>query len=413
MRIILVLASSYMALFGLTISESIDLALSNSPKVSISKSNVKYSEYIKDEATGAYHPTIEAGFAWQGLENPTAFAFSPSHNYNLSLKYNIFNGFSDYSTVSSKDFELKSAKLENQAVISDLKLAVTVAYTNYLKARKLIKAQDEQLTSLTKQYDDTNVRYEQGIVAKNDLLLIDVEKLKAEQALIKAKSDLIVAKSNLENIIAVSIAQSETIDDFDASVEDVKDIETLQEEMMKNRSEIKAMIFKSKSLLSQKDALTGNYLPKVNLEASHQINDKERLSGTSVFQPKDQTTYGVNVTWDIYSGMRNRSMQKALLEKDNQQNFQLYQLKLDLKNQLIQAYEGFKVAKSAKYVAARAKESAKENYRITADRYSYGDVDTLTLLVSQSNLTQAVNANNDAYYNLYVAHKTLQRIVSK
>ena len=104
-------------------------------------------------------------------------------------------------------------------------------------------------------------------------------------------------------------------------------------------------------------------------------------------------------------------MKKALLEKNNQQNFQLNQLKLDLKNQLTQAYEGFKVSKSAKYVASRAKESAKENYRITADRYSQGDVDTLTLLVSQSNLTQAVNANNDAYYDLFVAYKTLQRIV--
>jgi len=175
MRIILVFVSSYMALFGLTLPESIELALSNSPKVSISKSNVKYSEHIKDEATGAYHPTLQAGFAWQELENPTTFAFSPSHNYNLSLKYNLFNGFSDYSTVRSKESEVESARLENKAVISDLKLAVTVAYTNYLKARKLIKAQEEQLASLTKQYDDTNVRYEQGIVAKNDLLLIDVE----------------------------------------------------------------------------------------------------------------------------------------------------------------------------------------------------------------------------------------------
>ena len=413
MRIILVFLSSYMALFGLTLSESIELALSNSPKVSISKSNVKYSQHIKDEATGAYHPTLEAGFAWQELETPTAFAFSPSHNYNLSLKYNLFNGFSDYSTVSSKDSEVEAAKLENKAVVSDLKLAVIVAYTNYLKARKLIKAQEEQLASLTKQYDDTNVRYEQGIVAKNDLLLIDVEKLKAEQALIQAKSELIVAKSNLENIIAVTITHSETIDDFDASVNEIEEISTLEQQMMQNRSEIKAMIFKSKSLENQRDALTGNYLPKVNLEASYQLNDKERLSGTSIFQPKDQTTYGVNVTWSLYSGMRNLAMKKALLEKSNQQNFELNQLKLDLKNQLRQAYEGLKVAKSAKYVASRAKESAKENYRITSDRYSYGDVDTLTLLVSQSNLTQAVNANNDAFYDLFVAYKTLQRIVSE
>ena len=183
--------------------------------------------------------------------------------------------------------------------------------------------------------------------------------------------------------------------------------------MLTNRSEIKAMIFKSKSIISQKDAVTGNYLPKVNLEASHQINDKERFIGTEVLQPSDQTTFGVNLSWNLYSGMKDMAMQKALLEKDNQQNYLLHQLKLDLQHQLTEAYEDFNVAKSAKNVAARAKESAKENYRITSDRYNYGDVDTLTLLVSQSTLTQAVNANNDAYYNLYVAYETLQRVVGE
>lgn len=411
MKIILFLASSYTVLFGLTLSESIDLAINNSPKVLISKSNIKYSEHIKSEATGAYHPTLDAGFSWKKLSNPTTFSFSPTHNYNLSLKYNLFNGFSDYETISSKNSELESSKLENKSVVADLKLDVAVVYTNYLKAKKSIKVQEKQLASLTKQYDNTKVRYKQGIVAKNDLLLIDVEKLKAEQSLIKAKSDLLVARSYLENIIATRISDNDTIDDFDASVDDITELSSLESKMLENRSEIKAMMFKSQSLKSQKDALTGNYLPKVNLVAAHQINDEERFTGTSMLQPKDQTTYQVNVSWSLYSGMKNVAMKKALFEKNNQQNYQLHQLKLDLKNQLIRSYEGFKVAKSAKYVAARAKESAKENYRITSDRYSYGDVDTLTLLVSQSNLTQAVNAHNDAYYNLYVAYKALQRVV--
>ena len=233
-----------MGLFGLNISESIDLAINNSPKVSISKSNIQYNKHIKDEATSAYYPTLDAGFAWQGLRNDTSFAVNPNHNFNLSLKYNIFNGFSDYSTIESKESELQAAKLQDNAVIADLKLAVIVAYTDYLKAKKLIKAQEEQFISLTKEYENTKVRYEEGIIAKNNLLLIDVEKLRSEQALIKAKSDLIVAKSNLENIIATDISQNEKIDDFDASVQEPKDIEYLYEQMMNNRSEIKAMRFK-------------------------------------------------------------------------------------------------------------------------------------------------------------------------
>lgn len=413
MKILLTLLFSSIVLFGLTLEESIELALQNSPKVLISKSNIKYNEYIKDEAEGAYHPTLDSSFTWRKLENPTSFAFSPSYNFNLSLKYNLFNGLSDYANVSSKESELKAARFLNKAVVSDIKLSVIVAYTNYLKAKRVIKSQEEQLASLTKQYDDTKARYEQGIIAKNDLLLIDVEKLRAKQTLIKAKSDFVIAKSDLENVTATQIAQGEIIDDFDASVQEVESIELLEDKMFENRSEIKVMLSKRKSLKYQKDIYRGNYLPKVDLEVAHQINDQKRSAGTAIIQEKQQTTYGVNVTWALYSGLRNRAMQKATLEKENQQNFELHQLKLDLKNQLRKSYEAYIVAKSAKNVAARAKESAEENYRITSDRYSYGDVDTLTLLVSQSTLTQATNEDNNAYYNLYVAYKTLERVVSE
>lgn len=413
MKLFLLFISFYTTLFGLTIDESIDIAIENSPQVSISKSNIKYNEYIKDEVSSAYHPTLDAGFAWQSLENTTAFSFSPAHNYSLSLKYNLFNGLSDYSTINSKKYELESAKLENISLIADLKLSVMKAYTDYLKAYKNIKTQEEQLASLTKQYDDTNSRYELGIVAKNELLLIDVEKLKAEQALIEAKSNLLITVSNLEFIMGIEIEDKNSISDFNVEVSDVDELASLEEKMLTNRSEIKAILFRSKSILSQKDAVEGNYLPKVNLEATHQINDQERTTGSSIIQPKDQTTYGVNVSWNLYSGLADKSKQKALLEKDNQQNFLLHQMKLELKNQLNRAYENFKVAKSAKIVAKKAFESAEENYRITSDLYSYGKIDTLTLLVSQSNLTEAENADNNAYYNVYIAYQTLQRIVAE
>ena len=413
MKLFLLFISFYTTLFGLTLSESIEIAVQNSPQISISKSNVKYNEYIKDEASSAYHPTLDAGFAWQSLENTSMFNFSPTHNFSLSLKYNLFNGFTDYSTINSKEYDLQSAKLENISVIADLKLSIKKAYTDYLKAQKNIKTQEEQLASLTKQYDDTASRYELGIVAKNELLLIDVEKLKAEQTLIEAKSNLLVSVSNLEYIMGVEIEDKNSIVDFNAEVSELDELASLEKKMFSNRSELKSMLFKSKSILSQKDAVLGNYLPKVNLEATHQINDQERISGTSIIKPEDQTTYGVNVSWNLYSGYADKSKQRALLEKDNQQNFLLHQLKLDLKNQLSRAYEDFKVAKSAKVVARKALESAQENYRISSDLYSYGKIDTLTLLVSQSNLTNAEYADNNAYYNVYITYQTLQRIVSE
>jgi len=64
------------------------------------------------------------------------------------------------------------------------------------------------------------------------------------------------------------------------------------------------------------------------------------------------------------------------------------------------------VSDSARSVAARAKESAEENFRIINDHYEYGQVDTLVLLTAQSNLTAAHNA----YYDIYTAAAAIVRI---
>jgi outer membrane protein TolC len=85
-------------------------------------------------------------------------------------------------------------------------------------------------------------------------------------------------------------------------------------------------------------------------------------------------------------------------------------MKLELHTQLTDAFEAYGVAKSLKAVAARAKESALENLRITRDRHEYGQSDTLNLLRAQLDLTTAENAYNNAYYDLYLSVATIRRI---
>lgn len=399
--------------YSLTLKNSLEIALENSPLVSIASSQIRYNKHLKSEADSAYHPVLDVGFQRQELAQTGAFIYSPTHNYNLALKYNIFNGFSDSANIKSKQYEVESSKLEYATANADLKLSVVIAYTNYLKARKNIKVQMNQLSSLTKQYDDTLVRFEQGVIAKNELLLIDLDKLKAEQSVYKAKSNLRIVRSNLQKVIGVKIDDQEMIEDFNTTIPEVEDIYVLENEMMNNRSEVKALENKRLSVLSQKDVVQGRYLPRLDAEILHQINDKERRFNDSLVQPKDQTTFNINLQWNLYSGGSDEYKRRSLLERSTQINYKLDELKLELTNQLNKAYEDLKVAKNAKNVASRAKESAQENYRISSDKYRYGRIDALSLLVSQSNLTQAINAYNNAYYDVFIAFRTLARIVKE
>jgi len=413
MKLLLLMGIPCMTLFGLTLEKSIDLSLEHSPLIALHSSDVRYQQILKDEATAGYQPTLDAEFGWQKLEKTSDFIFSPTHHSDIYLSYNLFNGFSDYANIRSKEADVKVSRLLRTSAVSDLKLSVTVAYANIMKAQKSIQVQTEQLKALSKQYDDTQNRYEQGVVAKDDLLLIEVEKLKAEQSLIQAKSDLRVTKNILESNIGLKLPKEEPLYDFNTSISQIQHMNILEEQMLSNRSEIKASTYKKESLLRQRDAANGSFLPKIDTKLMYQVNDQERSVGSSLIQPKDQTSVNINLSWNLYNGHRDELKRKSLLEKSFQEDYQLNLLKFTLKEQLIRGYENYVISDSAKKVAVKALKSAIENYRITSDKFAYGKIDTLTLLVSQSNLTQAKMALNNAEYDLYIAYRTIERIVGE
>lgn len=306
--------------------------------------------------------------------------------------------------------ETEAQRLLLTAQRSDLRLQVINAYTIYLKAEKTLKTQKDELSSLTRSYDDTKSRYEQGMIAKNELLLIDVQRLRAEQALFSAKSDLARSRENLGRYIGVVLEADEVIEDFQADAVISEELAVLLKKTYANRSELQALYRLRDALGAEREVVTGTYYPKVDLQADYTINDEERSFGTSIVQHKELFHTMVNVTWNLYNGRANEAQRSAILEKMSGQDAEIASMKLDLRYQLRDAYEAYRVSESAKNVAARAKESAEENYRITSDRYEYGQVDTLNLLTAQSDLTAAHNAYNNAYYDLYTAAKAVERI---
>lgn len=412
MKSIIILLTALSSLMALSLDEALKRALEHSPLLKMAQSEITVAQSSKQEAYAAYHPTLAAGYTWQTLDKTTAFTFAPTHRYDLMATYNLFRGFADSATIDARDFEAKAAQFQRNAIEADLKLAVITAYSDCIKAQKQLETQKEEVASLQRQYNDTAVRFEQGMLSKNELLLIEVDKLRAEQALFVAKSSVKQHYALLRQLLGGALQEDEKVHEFDTQTPEPERFETLLQRSFENRSELKALEAIASSLLSQRDAVQGEYLPHVDLQGNYRINDQERLMGTNTIQPKEQMTGIVNVSWTLYAGLANIERRKSLLEQSRIQAYQYEQLKLEIRHQLTNAYEGYLIAQNAKDVAARALQSSQENFRITSDRHNYGQVDTLTLLKAQADLTNATNAYNNATYDLFIAHKTLLRISS-
>lgn len=401
------------SLWSLTLDEAIDRAMQNSPAIQKAQSDVRFAEYGELGAEAAFHPVIDAGYNWRDVDNTTDFNYSPAYNYNLTAKYNLFSGFTDKSLMDARAVTTEAQRLLLTAKKADVRLEVINTYAALLKAQKAVQTQQDALDSLERSYNDTKVRYEQGMVAKNELLLIDVQRLGAEQAVVAAKSGVIRSRDNLNRVLGSTVVPDEALSEISGEIIPITDINTLSEQMYAKRSELLALYKLRKALDEQYDAATGSFYPRVDLSADYTINDKELLVGTSTFQHKELLTTTLNVSWNLYNGRASEAQRKQLLAQSQAQDADIEAMKLDLRYQLTDALETYRVAQSAQDVATRAKERAEENYRITNDRYEYGDVDTLTLLQAQSDLTAARNAYNNAFYDLYVAAAAIERIAGE
>jgi outer membrane protein TolC len=410
MKLFFVFLLGVTSLYSLTLDEAIERAIANSPVMHKAKSNVNYAKTGVLEAEASFYPTLDAGFNWQDSDETTAFSFSPSHYYNLSTKYNLFNGFSDKANIDSKEFQTQAQKLLLKAKKSDIKLEVVGAYTACLKAKKSMQTQEEELNSLERSYNDTKVRYEQGSIAKNELLLIDVQRLRSVQSLHVAKSNLKKSRYLLWRILGGSLEKDEPIEEIKITISVLENFDHLLKKTYEKRAELHALYKQRDSLHSEQAVVTGAFYPNANISADYIINDKERYSGVIMVQVKDQIQAKINVTWNLYNGRSDEAKRRGVIEKINMLDTDIAAMKFDLEYQLHNAFETYYVAKSQIDVSKKTLESALENYRITNDRYEYGQIDTLNLLITQANLTAAQNDHNSAGYDLFVALATIKRI---
>jgi len=411
MKKLILLMAATASLWSLDLNEALERALTASPTLKKAQSDINDARYGEMMSEAAFHPTLSVGFEWSEMDKTTPFGYTPAHNYNLGAKYNIFNGLSDYYTLRAQRHQSEASRLHYISKTSDLKLSVISAYTMYHKAQKAVSTQQKTLESLERSYRDTMTRFKQGMVAKNELLLIDVDRLRAEQAVVVAKSNVRRSRSNLNLVMGGSLGSSDKIEGIENSFKQPPSLQVLRKSMYENRSELKAMMKTRESFDERYKASKSTYMPTVDVGANYIAYDRELdVPGVGVMQHKENYQVIVSANWDLYSGGANEAYRLQELEQVSRQDSDIEALKLDLEHQLNEAYEDYLTLKSELNVAIRAKESAEENYRITKDRYDFGDVDTLTLLTTQSNLTAARNAYYDSHYDLYTALAALERI---
>jgi outer membrane protein len=258
---------------------------------------------ITQPLTSPPGPVLLQTYPFDGRINTT------THRYGIDLKQNLFR-WENWVALQRADAQVAQAEADYQAAQQDLMARVAQRYFDVLAAQDDLEAQQVALTSIQRQLDQAESRFQIGLIA-----ITDVEEARAAHdtgaaAVIAAKRLLASTQELLREI---------TGDAFDGLARPIEPFELANPDPVNEDRWVEMALQQNLSLVSSRlaadisreniSAARGGHFPsldlvgsryKVNTNGVDTFTDGIPAGGTTVDQ--SQRTIGLQLTFPIYAG---------------------------------------------------------------------------------------------------------------
>ena len=387
----------------LSLQEAIDLSLKNSNLLKASKARV-------EEATGAYKealdnklPNAGASGSYLRLNNPsltiktkalgssadTTGGGTPKVNQAV---YGIFNvSFPIYAGGKIR-YGIESAKYLEQAATLDAEndqqgviLNTINAYVNLYKAAVTVSLVANNLQQSLQQ-DSVLSRLEQnGLLARNDLLKAQLQSSNIELSLLDAENNQKIANINMNLMLGLSESTALVTDSatFDREIH-VKNLADYEQLAFENRKDIMALSFRKRVATTAIAVAKSDLYPSVALTGGFIAADIPHLLSVA-----NAVNIGVGIKYDVGSLWKSKSKIAQAVARESEIAANQAQLDDAVRLQVNSDYENYLLSAKKISVYNNSVEQAKENYRITKNKFDNALVNTTDLLEANVSLLQS------------------------
>jgi len=414
----------------LTLEESIKIALDQSLSIYSAKEEIKAKEFEELSAKADFLPKLSSSYTYTRLDNGTVndakyttYPYNPltgshfprsvspldtnTYQFNITVTQPLFTGWRLTILREIASLGVDTAKIQKEAAIQDLVLNVKEAYFGILKAEKLENVAKQAVEQLKANLVVSQAFYDEGIIAKNDLLQTEVQMAQARQNLIKAKNGVEITKSLFNKLLRRGLNQRVKIKD----ILDYYPISLLLDQCIEkagqNRPEIKEVSLNVMSAEKAIDLAKSSYYPSVTLVGNYQREADDILLGSGPGEDPDNWTITLKGEWTFWEWRKKRHNVAAARAKLAKANYILNEIKDNIQLEVKEAYLSLREAEKNIQVAKKAVVQAEENFRMNEERYkqqvatSTDVLDALTLLTqARTNYFNALSEHNIAWARL-------------
>ncbi|HML31977.1 TolC family protein [Sporomusa sphaeroides] len=404
----------------LTLAEAIDTALANNQSIIQANLGVDIADARYQETTRAFKPQVAlsqtAGRQYVDSYQTKAYNFASDHwqkvttnemyqyNYDtkITLQLPLYTGLRLEANQKQSAQTVEQTKANALKARQGLVLDTTTAYFTLLQSYNTLELTRQSTEQMQAHLKNATLNYDNGIVAKSDVLRAEVELAAAEQNQAKAENSVELAKTTLCNIMGVDLHTKFRASNILSNTYPLQTIDHYLASARQERPELAAIKAQLNGAQAAITATKSGNLPTLNLTGTYD------WKGNSFLPGDDSWSIMLSANWNAFDGGITASRVTQAQKNYNISQSQERQLLDNITLEVTQAY--FNLQDAAKRLATAQKADIKsdEDFRIAQLRYKSGLNTNVEVLDSH---VAFLNAKNSLIQTQFDYHTSYARLL--
>jgi len=426
---LIIVSTTSFAQQQLTLKDAIRIALHKNSTLQKTQNNLETFESGVQSAWGNFLPTLSAGANWSWSRSdvdglliqtisgvPIVSVSTESRDYNagFSSGWTLFDGLSNFATLSQSENNLESAKLSLDRLKQDIIFQTMFFYYDVINAMKLLEVKHDDLKWNEENLETIRERNKLGAATLADVYQQEVATGNAELQIIKTNNRMESAENDLLYYLGLDVLEdykfSDVLTEDELKIlntdftEDFEDITGLVNQALKQRMDYKSAELNLESSMDGITIARSGHLPSLSARGSvtwlgSKISELDNSRRFSV---------GLSLNIPIFLGwsVSNR-VQFAEVDAMNSE-IELSDLERNIKRELRSTFLDLQAALKGLNVSENNVAAAGENLKIEEERYSLGSGKLLDVLIANSQYTTALTDLINAQFAYIVLSEQLK-----
>lgn len=403
--------NSALAQDRLSLDDAIKIALKKNSTLKQFENNFSTYESAKLAAYGNFLPTLSASGGWDWTRNENAASVMNIGGFNFDIPESVtesrtfsvgasssivlFDGLSNFATLSQSDNDLQSAEMIIERLKQEIVFRTISLYYSVVETEQLLNVRKQDVTQQQKTLETIEERNRLGAVTLADVYQQQVQFGNAELEVIRTQNNLEVAKSNLLFYLGLDVLEN---------IEFAKDLSpeeklSIKTDLQTDYQQLSEMV--EQALNSRKDYIS----KQLDLESAFEgitiarSGHLPRLTGSANFGSSANTfdnlldskrySAGLTLSIPIFSGFRvSNQVQFAEVRAMNAE-IEVNDLERKIKQEIQQSLLDLQAITKALIVSEKNVKAAEENLKIEREKYSLGAGKLLDVLIANTFFTNA------------------------